>query len=217
MSNEEYQSLLRRRGADLRARLAHPGGLDEPDAREGEDPAIVAALLDTPDETLHELLANLGRHDLHELLDVFARADEPVDAPAVVFAYTVKGWGLPFAADALNHSMLLTAEQVVALGRDLGVAPQRGVGGLRARLAGGALVRCGGAAARQLRDNQERQAPLVPAVAIPDALDLSYPKGLSTQEALAACCPGWPRRPASASASSRPRPMWPSRRTSPTG
>lgn len=183
MSNEEYQSLLRRCGADLRARLAHSGGLDAP---EGEDPAIIAALIDTPDETLPALLANLGGHDLNELLAVFARADEPVDAPAVVFAYTIKGWGLPFAADALNHSMLLTAEQVATLGRDLGVVSGAEWDAFAPASPEG---RWCAAAARRLRDGQGQQAPLVPAAAIPDALDLSYPKSLSTQEALGRLLP----------------------------
>ena len=190
MSNEEYQSLLRRRGADLRARLAHSGGLGAPG---GEDPAIVAALIDTPDETLHELLGNLGGHDLNELLDVFARADEPADAPTVVFAYTVKGWGLPFAADALNHSMLLTAEQVAALGRDLGIAPGAEWDAFAPDSPEG---RWCAAAARRLGDGQGRQAALVPAAAIPAALDLSYPKDLSTQEALGRLLPRLAEAPA---------------------
>jgi len=183
MSNEEYQSLLRRRRADLRARLTHSGGLD---ASEGEDPAIVAALIDTPDETLHELLANLGGHDLNELLGVFARADESKDAPAVVFAYTIKGWGLPFAADALNHSMLLTGKQVTALGRDLGIVPGAEWEAFTPDSPEG---RWCAATTQGLQDGQGRPAPLVPAAAIPDALDLSYPKGLSTQEALGRILP----------------------------
>jgi pyruvate dehydrogenase E1 component len=35
--------------------------------------------------------------------------------PAVVFAYTIKGWGLPIAGDPLNHSALLSDEHVEAL------------------------------------------------------------------------------------------------------
>ena len=34
------------------------------------------------------------------------------DRPSVVFAYTVKGWGLPIAGDPLNHSALLSGEQI---------------------------------------------------------------------------------------------------------
>ncbi len=35
--------------------------------------------------------------------------------PACVFAYTIKGWGLPIAGNPRNHSALLTAEQIDAL------------------------------------------------------------------------------------------------------
>ena len=34
------------------------------------------------------------------------------DRPSVVFAYTVKGWGLPIAGNPRNHSALLTGEQI---------------------------------------------------------------------------------------------------------
>ena len=37
------------------------------------------------------------------------------DRPSVVFAYTVKGWGLPIAGNPRNHSALLTGEQIDAL------------------------------------------------------------------------------------------------------
>ena len=41
--------------------------------------------------------------------------------PAVVFAYTVKGWGLPFAGDPLNHSALMSQEQIADLAVSLGI------------------------------------------------------------------------------------------------
>ncbi|HEV2107428.1 MAG TPA: 1-deoxy-D-xylulose-5-phosphate synthase N-terminal domain-containing protein, partial [Thermomicrobiales bacterium] len=93
MSNEEYQALIRvADGADLRKRLA-----DVPDLVERE--AILDAVSDRPDEELQPLIANLGGHDLPRLIEVLEEADAVPDAPVVVFAYTVKGWGLPFAGD----------------------------------------------------------------------------------------------------------------------
>src|SRR5205823_14386001 len=83
---------------------------------------IVAALAGTPDESLHTLLANLGGHDMRELLRGFVQADKDSTAPTVLFAYTIKGWGLPFAGDALNHSMLLSKDQMAALRTELGIA-----------------------------------------------------------------------------------------------
>src|SRR5262249_8619527 len=41
--------------------------------------------------------------------------------PSIVFAYTVKGWGLPTAGNRLNHAALLTGEQIDVLRRELGI------------------------------------------------------------------------------------------------
>ena len=181
MSNEEYQSLVRRRGADLRARLTRPQGADGP-----EDGELALALLDTPDEALHTLLGNLGGHDLQELLRVLAQADTPANAPTVIFAYTIKGWGLPFAADALNHSMLLSAAQMAALQRDMAVPEGTEWDGFAPDSAEGRW--CRAAAGRLTREQAVAHAPIA-ASAFPDSLDLSYPAALSTQEALGRVLP----------------------------
>jgi pyruvate dehydrogenase E1 component len=97
MSNEEYQALIRLKdGAELRSRMTAVA-----DAKYRAD--ILLALKATPDDDLRDLIANLGGHDLPKLIQVLQQADAVDDAPAVVFAYTVKGWGLPMAGDPLNH------------------------------------------------------------------------------------------------------------------
>ena len=55
------------------------------------------------------------------LVDAFRECDAVTDRPSVVFAYTVKGWGLPIAGDPLNHSALLTGEQIDALRAEMGL------------------------------------------------------------------------------------------------
>lgn len=101
MSNEEYQSLLRVDGAELRDRFCSnaPSGL-------------VQFLEHIPDADLAPLLHNLGGHDLELLLRCFRQCDAEINRPSVVFAYTVKGWGLPIAGDPLNHSALLSRRQI---------------------------------------------------------------------------------------------------------
>jgi pyruvate dehydrogenase E1 component len=42
----------------------------------------------------------------------------------VVFAYTVKGWGLPIAGDPLNHSALLSSAQIDALRAEMGLTDE---------------------------------------------------------------------------------------------
>ena len=113
MSNPEYQSLIRCTGEEASGRLILPAS----------DPHGVAkAIEDIPDDDLPGLLADLGGHDIVELTEAFAQAKANPDAPTVVFAYTIKGWGLPIAGHPMNHSALLTDEQIVELREELGVA-----------------------------------------------------------------------------------------------
>jgi pyruvate dehydrogenase E1 component len=104
MSNERYQSLFALHGTDLR-----PAFLHEADA------SVEHFVSQIGDEELVRLVQNLGGHDLGLLLDSYRSCDAVTDRPSVVFAYTVKGWGLPIAGDPLNHSALLSATQIDAL------------------------------------------------------------------------------------------------------
>ena len=110
MSNEEYQSLFAHSGAELRRRFLNDA-----------DPALSTFLAAWSDEELAPLVQNLGGHDLRTLVDCFRQCDEVTDRPSVVFAYTVKGWGLPMAGDPLNHAALLSPEQVADFRASLGM------------------------------------------------------------------------------------------------
>ena len=101
MDNERYQSLFATSGATLRERFLV-----------GASPALGELVGDIDDDDLYALITNLGGHDLSSLLGAYQACDLVTDRPSVVFAYTVKGWGLPIAGDPLNHSALLTAEQI---------------------------------------------------------------------------------------------------------
>ncbi len=69
MSNEEYQALIRLPGAELRPRLTNG------------DKRLARLLDQVPDAELPATLANLGGHDVTELLKTFAAADaEPTSA-----------------------------------------------------------------------------------------------------------------------------------------
>ena len=116
MDNQEYQVLIRRPGAELRERLLAGCAVSRRDD-------LVVALADTSDEDLPTLISDLGGHDLDELERVLRAADRVRDRPSIVFAYTIKGWRLPFAGDSLNHSAMLTAEQIDALAPTLGADP----------------------------------------------------------------------------------------------
>ena len=74
------------------------------------------------DATLRTLVTDLGGHDIGLLLDTFAECDRHPDQPSVVFAYTIKGWGLPIAGDPLNHAALLTPEQIATFRATVGLS-----------------------------------------------------------------------------------------------
>lgn len=110
MSNEHYQSLFAEQGKELRKRFL-----------EGADSAVKMFISSVPDEQLARLVFDLGGHDLDVLVDRYRACDQVVDRPSVVFAYTVKGWGLPIAGDPLNHAALLSPSQIDALRTDVGL------------------------------------------------------------------------------------------------
>ncbi|OEV07124.1 pyruvate dehydrogenase [Streptomyces nanshensis] len=112
MTNPEYQRLLRCTAGQLRERLPGTGP-------ESEQTARLLAGLD--DETVVSLLRNLGGHDLGALIDAYSLIDDT--RPTAVFAYTVKGHGLPTAGHPQNHSALLTGEQMQQLAARTGTDP----------------------------------------------------------------------------------------------
>ena len=103
MGNEEYQSLLRAPSESLRERLGVKKVLD-----------------DLSDADVARAIRDLGGHDLDELKAAYdAVAD---DRPTVMFAYTIKGWGLPIEGHPANHSALLTPAQYAELAERLGTS-----------------------------------------------------------------------------------------------
>jgi pyruvate dehydrogenase E1 component len=174
MSNEEYQVLIRiKDGAELRRRLTDVA-----------DPAyrwsIRAAVGDVSDEDLNALIANLGGHDIPALIDALNQADAVEDAPSVIFAYTVKGHGLPMAGDPLNHSQLLTQSQMEALRQSWGIDEANAWSAFPPDSPAGKL--CAAAAARL--SAEPAAGELLKPEAVPAALDVRNPKETSTQEAL---------------------------------
>ncbi|MFD0683496.1 transketolase-like TK C-terminal-containing protein [Actinomadura fibrosa] len=108
MTNPEYQRLLRCDAAQLRERLPDGDALRD----------LVSTL---DDATLHAAIRNLGGHDLGALRQAFDEIDDT--RPTVVFAYTVKGYGLATEGHPQNHSALLTADQLAELAARVGADP----------------------------------------------------------------------------------------------
>ncbi len=111
MNNEEYQALIQLPGAELRRYIVQVNGQCDERLR-----TLLAAVSDAD---LPAVIGNLGGHDFEKLINMLDQVDE--ERPTVLFAYTIKGWQLPFAANPLNHSMLLSQEQIDALRVDLDI------------------------------------------------------------------------------------------------
>ncbi len=82
-------------------------------------PGIRAILDEQDDAGLQRLMTNLAGHDLESVLAAFhAVAD---DRPTCFIAYTIKGYGLPFAGHKDNHAGLMNREQMATFQRAMQV------------------------------------------------------------------------------------------------
>ncbi len=172
MSNEEYQALIRiEDGAELRRRLADVADRERRNA-------ILASVKDIPDDQIQTLTANLGGHDLPKLIQVLNKADAERDAPSVIFAYTVKGWGLPIAGDPLNHSQLLTGEQMEQLRSLFDIAEDEQWDALPAESPAGRH-----AAETAALLHQDPSGFTLDDATVPTTIDARHPARTSTQEA----------------------------------
>jgi pyruvate dehydrogenase E1 component len=80
----------------------------------------VRAILDAhDDDALAQLMTNLGGHCPATLLEAFENAQD--DRPTLFIAYTVKGYGLPFAGHKDNHAGLMNPGQIAGLRASLGI------------------------------------------------------------------------------------------------
>src|SRR5262249_44831502 len=83
MPSAEYHALLRSSPSAVRKRLAA--------ASHGIDEAIDRLLGDLPDEDVQTVIADVGGHDLGDILDALDEADRRRDQPCVILADTIKG------------------------------------------------------------------------------------------------------------------------------
>ena len=104
MPNEQYQSLFGASEDVVRETVL--SGL------EGVERMQLERLLDRYPGEVAPLVRDLGGHDLGDILDALRRARLTTDRPTVIFGYTIKGYGLEIAGRPMNHSALLTGEQV---------------------------------------------------------------------------------------------------------
>jgi pyruvate dehydrogenase E1 component len=121
LPNAELSALHYQGGAAWRARI---------DSDLGKQAAKF--LSEHDDAGLAKLFSDLGGHCMETLVEAFDAAQD--DAPTLFIAWTIKGYGLPFAGHKDNHAGLMNPTQLAALREAMGVRegqewePLEGVG-----------------------------------------------------------------------------------------
>jgi pyruvate dehydrogenase E1 component len=142
-------------------------------------PGIRAILDDHDDAALHRLMTNLAGHDMEAVLDAFHAVQD--DRPTCFIAYTIKGYGLPFAGHKDNHAGLMNLDQLAFFQHSMQVP----LGAEWDRFAGldipaeelTAFLDTVPLASRDLRPRP------APRIAVPDEVPVPRGQRLSTQEA----------------------------------
>ena len=166
MPNEQYQSLFGQSPAALRKQFL-----------DGAPSEVEHFVSDRSDDDLASLVTDLGGHDILAVLDALRQCDAADDRPSVLFAYTIKGWGLPIAGNPRNHSALLSVAQIDELRASFGL--DRDTEWERLDPASPAGIWA--SSRREHLARPPRTAAL--GVALPESTDLRVGKPISTQEA----------------------------------
>jgi pyruvate dehydrogenase E1 component len=167
--NSLYSALVFKGGEGWRKHL---------DGDLGHLPGIRAFLAAHDDASLHAVMTNLAGHDMATVLEAFHGSDD--DLPTCFIAYTIKGFGLPFAGHKDNHAGLMNEAQMAVFQRAMAVPEgqewDRFAGlDLPADVLEQFLARVAFAAEK----NRQLAAAAVP---VPDTLPLPQGARLSTQE-----------------------------------
>jgi pyruvate dehydrogenase E1 component len=169
MPNEQYQSLFGASEDVVRTTLLDGMALAEA--------GVLRRLLDRYAGAVAPLVRDLGGHDLADVLGALARARETADRPTVIFAYTIKGYGLEIAGRPQNHSALLDGDQIDRLRASTGLTPETEWDGYAPDTSEGRLL---AEARRRLERDDTGPAALVP---VPATLSERDPAATSTQAA----------------------------------
>jgi pyruvate dehydrogenase E1 component len=148
------------------AALTYLGGAAWRERLEKEAPEAMPILASRDDAELQTLMTNLGGHDLASLVEAFDSARD--DVPTLFIAYTIKGFGLPFAGHKDNHSGLMNPGQIAALRASFGIEegsewePFAGLGGNAAEAARALVGRSRIARSKQERPWSQIEIPSIP-------------------------------------------------------
>jgi pyruvate dehydrogenase E1 component len=108
--NSLYSALVYKGGAGWREHLSRDLN---------RYPGIRAILDECDDDALQRLMTNLAGHDIASVRAAFDAVTD--DRPTCFIAYTIKGYGLPFAGHKDNHAGLMNLDQMALFRRRMGV------------------------------------------------------------------------------------------------
>ncbi len=108
LSNAELSALHYQGGEAWRARITADLGK-----------SAAAFLKEYDDAAMASLFTDLGGHCMESLVEAFDAAQD--DIPTLFIAWTIKGYGLPFAGHKDNHAGLMNPTQLTALREAMGV------------------------------------------------------------------------------------------------
>src|SRR4051794_6310511 len=112
LPNADLSALHYQGGAAWRARIeAEVGKAAAPFLKEHDDAGLAS------------LFTDLGGHCMETLVEAFDGAQD--DVPTFFIAWTIKGFGLPFAGHKDNHAGLMNPTQLAALREAMGVSQGR--------------------------------------------------------------------------------------------
>lgn len=166
MPNEEYQRMLRAPRAEVASRII---GVD---GSQGLRDLLAAV----SEDELAVAVRDLGGHDIGLLTDAYKAVDDT--RPTVIFAYTVKGRGLPTEGHPNNHSALITEAQMLELAAASGVDPAKPWEPLPADSAAATLCRERGEVLER-----DHVTP-TPKISVPATTGRAHRAPISTQAAL---------------------------------
>jgi pyruvate dehydrogenase E1 component len=169
MPNEQYQALFAATEEEACETLLEP--------LRGPERLLLLHLLELYAGRLRALVQDLGGHDIGDVLGALSKARATPHRPTVIFAYTIKGYGLEIAGRPQNHSALLSRDQIDALRGQMGLTMETEWSGFPP----------GSAEARTLEQAAERldrgARPPAPRIEVPATLMERDPAAISTQAA----------------------------------
>jgi pyruvate dehydrogenase E1 component len=156
LPNADHSALLYQGGAAWRTRIETDLGK-----------TASAFLKSHDDEALGAVMTDLGGHCMETLVEAFDAAQD--DVPTLFVAWTVKGFGLPFAGHKDNHAGLMNPTQMAAFRESMGVPEGRewdalgGMGGNALLAAEELIARSKVARGKRPRAFGQLSVPAIPA------------------------------------------------------